>query len=103
VHLARRYAPKEGQFYVFSTVRADDRRSTQQENEELRMLIFLNRANDIKPEPLEVGEGKFHLVDLVSQAQGAPDSSGLAEQVARDSGERFELCAPGPTARSWSV
>src|ERR1019366_4963762 len=47
--------------------------------EELYMLIFLNRANDIKPEPLDVGEGKFHLVDLVSQTQGAPVSSGVAE------------------------
>jgi ethanolamine utilization protein EutQ (cupin superfamily) len=43
------------------------------------MLIVLNRANDIKPEALDVGEGKFHLVDLVSQAQGAPVSSGVAE------------------------
>lgn len=43
------------------------------------MIMFLNKASDIKPEPLEVGEGKFNLVDLVSQAQQAPVSAGVAE------------------------
>ena len=43
------------------------------------MLIFLHQASDIQPEPLDVGLGKFHLVDLVSQAQDAPVSAGVAE------------------------
>jgi ethanolamine utilization protein EutQ (cupin superfamily) len=43
------------------------------------MVTFLSRASDIKPEPLDVGEGRFNLVDLVSQTQGAPVSAGVAE------------------------
>ena len=41
------------------------------------MLLFANKA--IKTEPLDVGDGKFNLVDLVSQAQNAPVSAGIAE------------------------
>lgn len=43
------------------------------------MLVLLNKSTDIKAEPLDVGEGKFHLVDVVSQTQGAPVSAGIAE------------------------
>jgi ethanolamine utilization protein EutQ (cupin superfamily) len=45
--------------------------------EELLMLLFANKS--IVTEPLDVGEGKFNLVDLVSQAQNAPVSAGMAE------------------------
>ena len=41
------------------------------------MLLFTK--DSIKPEPLDVGEGVFHLVDLVSQAQDAPVSAGVTE------------------------
>jgi hypothetical protein len=47
------------------------------ENEELLILLFVNRS--IVTEPLDVGEGKFNLVDLVSQAQRAPVSAGVAQ------------------------
>ncbi len=43
------------------------------------MLVLLNKSTDIKAEPLDVGEGKFHLVDVVSHTQGAPVSAGIAE------------------------
>jgi ethanolamine utilization protein EutQ (cupin superfamily) len=78
MHLAQYYAPNERQSCVFASARGRSPGSLKK-IEELDMLIFLNRANDIKPEPLDVGEGKFHLVDLVSQTQGAPVSSGVAE------------------------
>jgi ethanolamine utilization protein EutQ (cupin superfamily) len=41
--------------------------------------MYLISKSDIAPEPLDVGEGVFHLVDLVSQAQNAPVSAGVAE------------------------
>ena len=41
------------------------------------MLLF--RKDDIVTEPLDVGEGKFNLVDLVAQPQGAPLTAGMAE------------------------
>ncbi len=41
------------------------------------MLLF--RKDDIVTEPLDVGEGKFNLVDLVAQAQDAPLTAGVAE------------------------
>lgn len=42
------------------------------------MLLF--ESASIKTEPLDVGEGgRFNLVDLVSQAQNAPFSAGIAE------------------------
>ncbi len=41
------------------------------------MLLF--RKDDIVTEPLEVGGGKFNLVDLVAQPQNAPLTAGVAE------------------------
>lgn len=42
------------------------------------MLLFA--SDSITTEPLDVGEGgKFNLVDLVSKAQNAPISAGMAE------------------------
>ncbi len=41
------------------------------------MLLFT--SSTIQTEPLDVGAGKFNLVDLVSQAQGAPVTAGVAE------------------------
>jgi ethanolamine utilization protein EutQ (cupin superfamily) len=41
------------------------------------MLLFASKT--ITPEPLDVGQGRFSLVDVVSQAQGAPVSAGVAE------------------------
>lgn len=41
------------------------------------MLLFT--SSTIQTEPLDVGAGTFNLVDLVSQAQGAPVSAGVAE------------------------
>ncbi len=44
-----------------------------------RSAMLLFAKDSITTEPLDVGEGKFNLVDLVSQAQGAPVTAGIAE------------------------
>jgi len=43
------------------------------------MLIYLTKANEVTTEPFEAGEARFNLVDLVSRAQGAPFTAGVAE------------------------
>ncbi len=43
------------------------------------MLIYLTKAAEVVTEPLEVGEARFNLVDVVSRAQHAPFTAGVAE------------------------
>jgi ethanolamine utilization protein EutQ (cupin superfamily) len=43
------------------------------------MAVIVKKASDFKTEPLDVGEGKLSLVDVVSQVDNAPFSAGVAE------------------------
>ena len=43
------------------------------------MALILKKAVNFKTDPLDVGEGKLSLVDVISQADGAPFSAGIAE------------------------
>lgn len=43
------------------------------------MALILKKAVNFKTDPLDVGEGKLSLVDVISQADSAPFSAGIAE------------------------
>jgi ethanolamine utilization protein EutQ (cupin superfamily) len=43
------------------------------------MAVILKKASDFTTAPLDVGDGKLSLVDVVSQADSAPFSAGVAE------------------------
>lgn len=41
--------------------------------------MIVRKRVDIRTEPLDVGGGKFNLVDVIAQPEGAPVSAGVAE------------------------
>jgi ethanolamine utilization protein EutQ (cupin superfamily) len=43
------------------------------------MAVVLKKAKEIATEPLDVGEGKLSLVDVIAQADSAPVSAGVCE------------------------
>ncbi|MEO6942860.1 MAG: cupin domain-containing protein [Terrimesophilobacter sp.] len=43
------------------------------------MALILKKASQFATEPLDVGEGKLSLVDVISQTESAPFSGGIAE------------------------
>lgn len=43
------------------------------------MPLILKKAADIRTEPLDVGGGRFNLVDAVAKADGSPMTGGVAE------------------------
>jgi len=46
------------------------------------MAVVLKKSAQISTEPLDVGEGKMSLVDVIAQPEGAPLSAGIAEMWA---------------------
>jgi hypothetical protein len=43
------------------------------------VAVVLKKSKEIVTEPLDVGEGKLSLVDVIAQAEGAPVSAGVCE------------------------
>ena len=43
------------------------------------MAVVLKKANEIATEPLDVGEGKLSLVDVIARPEQAPVSAGICE------------------------
>ena len=43
------------------------------------MAVVLKKANEIVTSPLDVGEGKLSLVDVIAQPENAPVSAGICE------------------------
>ena len=43
------------------------------------MAVVLKKANGIVTEPLDVGDGKLSLVDVIAQPEQAPVSAGICE------------------------
>jgi ethanolamine utilization protein EutQ (cupin superfamily) len=43
------------------------------------MAVVLKKASGIVPEPLDVGDGKLSLVDVIAQPEQAPVSAGMCE------------------------
>jgi hypothetical protein len=43
------------------------------------VAVVLKKSKEIVTEPLDVGEGKLSLVDVIAQAEGAPVSAGICE------------------------
>ena len=43
------------------------------------MAVILKKAGSIATEPLDVGDGKLSLVDVIAQGDGAPLSAGVCE------------------------
>jgi ethanolamine utilization protein EutQ (cupin superfamily) len=43
------------------------------------VAVVLKKSKAIVTEPLDVGEGKLSLVDVIAQAEGAPVSAGICE------------------------
>jgi len=43
------------------------------------MAVVLKKAHEIATEPLDVGDGKLSLVDVIAQPEQAPVSAGICE------------------------